>query len=439
MSKIKSHLILLLIMFAASNCLFSQTDTNRMQVPDQNPNYLKSKQKYDLKPKDKTILTTSVTGTNSKTPINMDTTKFIKKSTVTQQEVDKIEAEKIKFSDKTSAITNLSKQYAQQGDYKKALEMQVLLKQVTDSLQWIELTSAAMQHELMTQNTQQRLLDSLKLDADAKMYQERVKVKQQKIDETQRLVLIIALGFVLLAIVSVLLFLSYKKTKLSHFIISEQKKETEQQKNIIEKSLEEKNMLLKEIHHRVKNNLQIVSSLLNLQLKGTDNAEAKRIMEEAKNRINTISLIHQSIYQSEDFTAVDLQQYFSQMTEVIDRLFNISQKKITYSIHTNHIKLTIDEAVPLGLIMNELLTNCYKYAFSNQQEGLINISVTQIDNQHYELQVSDNGQGFPEGFILNQQKTLGLKLVNGLAQQLKGSLRMESKQGAHFYLTFKTT
>jgi two-component sensor histidine kinase len=230
---------------------------------------------------------------------------------------------------------------------------------------------------------------------------------------------------------------NYRNTKKANRIIAQQQQETEEKKRIIEISLTEKETLLKEIHHRVKNNLQIISSLLNLQANRTDDENLKRIMNEAKNRISSMALIHQKIYQSGNLSSVDFQAYIEQMAQSIDANFNNEKKNITQHINTHGISLDIDTSIPLGLIINELLTNSYKYAFAGRSSGTIRIILKEKNAGELELHVSDDGKGLPAGFDPATLNSLGVKLVKGLASQVKGTVRFESNQGTHCFIDFK--
>ncbi len=342
------------------------------------------------------------------------------------------------LSDKVKQASNaLSKLYASQGNYKNAYEMHQVFKQVTDSLYKEETKRTAEQNRIRYEYTQKHLLDSLQQLQNKKIYQERIEGKQAEVESTKKIVYLISIGLILASLLAFSFYRSYRNTKIANQIIGSQKEEAEEKKWIIEKSLEEKEILLKEIHHRVKNNLQIISSLLNLQANKTENEDLKKIMGEAKNRISAMALIHQKIYQSANLASIDFQDYTEQMVESINAMFNTDKKQIVYEINTNALIIDLDTAIPLGLIINELLTNSYKYAFENKQEGKIKITLERKNEEEIQLRVSDNGIGMLPDFNMNASKSLGLKLVKGLSDQLKGSFTYETNEGAHFFITFK--
>ncbi len=150
-----------------------------------------------------------------------------------------------------------------------------------------------------------------------------------------------------------------------------------------------------------------------------------------------MALIHQKIYQSGNLSTVDFRAYIEQMAQSVNTNFNNEKKDIQQHIQTHGISLDIDTSIPLGLIINELLTNSYKYAFANRSSGMINIELKEKNAEELELHIWDNGIGFPENFDPSTLNSLGLKLVKGLASQIKGMVRFETKEGSHCFIDFK--
>jgi two-component sensor histidine kinase len=200
------------------------------------------------------------------------------------------------------------------------------------------------------------------------------------------------------------------------------------------KALKERELLLKEIHHRVKNNLQVVSSLMELQSGSIRDEGTKTAVKNGQSRVKSIALIHQLLYQSDMITNVDFSTYLQQLVKSIHNTFAQPGKKITYEINSDEINLDIDTAVPLGLMINELVTNAYKYAFTNKSEGNIKIDFKQIEDNCLKLAIKDNGIGFPDDFNIENTKTLGFKLINILSRQIKAKLNYETKNRAEFSL-----
>ncbi|MEA2004094.1 MAG: PAS domain S-box protein [archaeon] len=209
----------------------------------------------------------------------------------------------------------------------------------------------------------------------------------------------------------------------------------------METSLHEKEVLLKEIHHRVKNNLQIVSSLLNMQAKATKNKDITQILSESKNRINTMALIHSQLYENKDLSKINMKGFISRLLKQLFQSYNIRNTKISQNIHIGNYQFPIDTAIPVGLIVNELLTNSIKHGFTGRKEGKIDIALTASKKGEYTLIVSDDGIGLPTGFDIDKSKTLGLHLIKILVEnQLQGTMKITCKRGKEtaFKINFKT-
>jgi two-component sensor histidine kinase len=203
--------------------------------------------------------------------------------------------------------------------------------------------------------------------------------------------------------------------------------------------LREKEILLKEIHHRVKNNLQVISSLLNLQAGTISDNSIKAVVLESQARVKSMALIHQLLYETEQFSSIDFSIYLNQLMTSLHGTFKNSNQKIQYFIHSEPILLDIDKAIPLGLITNELVTNAYKYAFENLEEGIIEIELKSTGNGNYMLKISDNGKGLPDSFNPEHSSTLGLKLVHLLTTQIDGTLDIINTNGASYIISFQNT
>ncbi|MBD2663290.1 signal transduction histidine kinase [Richelia sinica FACHB-800] len=204
----------------------------------------------------------------------------------------------------------------------------------------------------------------------------------------------------------------------------------------IKRSLEEKETLLKEIHHRVKNNLQIISSLLRMQSRRSLDSRTAVLFEESQNRVQSMALIHEQLYQSPNLAQIDFHTYITNLTDNLFRSYGMSQGLIRRQIETNNIYLSLDVAVPCGLIINELVSNSLKYAFLNVQNGKVTIHLHPNDDHTVTLSVSDNGIGIPENLNWENSRSLGLRIVNNLTRQLKGNIRFESNCGTSFHITF---
>ncbi|MFB2835780.1 histidine kinase dimerization/phosphoacceptor domain -containing protein [Floridanema evergladense] len=202
-------------------------------------------------------------------------------------------------------------------------------------------------------------------------------------------------------------------------------------------ALEEKEILIKEIHHRVKNNLHVIISLLNLQIHNINDPKLLEIFNDSQNRIYTMALIHEQLYQSEDLGKVRLDKYIQGLIGNLCTSFYIGSKSIKLMVEAEPLSLNLETAIPCGLIINELITNVYKHAFPNGRDGEVKVQLFQSDEQQFNLIVADNGIGIPATVDLQNPTSLGLKLVQILAKQLKASLEFSFQTGTVAKLTFK--
>ncbi len=200
-------------------------------------------------------------------------------------------------------------------------------------------------------------------------------------------------------------------------------------------SLLEKELLLKEIHHRVKNNLQIVSSLLDLQSDHTTDAGALVMFQESRSRVKSMALIHERLYRSLDMASVNIGEYVRQLADDLYRTYKISNFEIALELDIDIPAMTIDIAIPCGLLLNELISNCLKHAFKNSSVGIIRVSFVP-DNEFHVLTVADNGAGFPATTDFRNTTSFGLQLVNMLVEQLDGRIEHLNDGGTAFTIRF---
>lgn len=199
-------------------------------------------------------------------------------------------------------------------------------------------------------------------------------------------------------------------------------------------SLREKEVLLKEIHHRVKNNLQVISSLINMQIRKLDTAPAKNALLECQSRIQAIALIHEKLYQSSNYARISLPEYVRSLVTDIFQATGASQKNIHFELDIPHLSIAIDKAIPCALIINELVTNSIKHAFPNRT-GVIIVKI-QNTNGQYMVNIEDNGIGLPPGFSIESSQSLGLQLVTILVDQLNGQIRIQRENGTRYSIFF---
>ena len=240
------------------------------------------------------------------------------------------------------------------------------------------------------------------------------------------------LGIGLVILVALLIGFAYL------FYANFKKRKTISKQNIrLNDSVEEKEMLLKEIHHRVKNNLQLVSSLLSLQSDSMEDDQAINVLEEGQNRVQAMALIHQKLYQNDKASEIDFTDYLNSLVGHFDQV-NPINKKVDFAIECEDINLDIDTAIPLGLIINEFFTNAFKHAFKEVELPQLSVSIKKIAAGEFTMKLADNGKGLPEELDWNKTKTLGLRLMRSLVKQLIGKMQYENHSNLSvFSIQFK--
>ncbi len=226
----------------------------------------------------------------------------------------------------------------------------------------------------------------------------------------------------------------------------------------LKESLREKEVLLKEIHHRVKNNLQIISSLLSLQSEHIVNDYDQKIFLDSQSRIKSMAMVHEQLYQSSDLSSINIENYITSLVGSLFNSFNIDRKSIRFILDVENIMFGVNTAIPLGLLINEFLTNSLKHAFPCIYKGQVsltdyppvlskNAGITgdyctislnlRLIEGKYILMVADNGVGLPRDLNFRETSTLGFQLVNSLVEQLDGVIRLDRSQGTKFIIEFK--
>ncbi len=218
--------------------------------------------------------------------------------------------------------------------------------------------------------------------------------------------------------------------------ISQRKKLEAELKN----SLKEKDLMMKEIHHRVKNNLMVIQSLLNLQSRYIKDTDARDIFKDSQNRAKSMAMIHESLYQSNDLKRIEFSEYITNLAKNLFYSYAADPKLVKMSVNVDEVMLDINTAIPLGLILTELISNCLKYAFPNGESGEIKVdfhSYTGVDTNKFRLTVSDNGVGLPPDFDPKKSDSLGIMLIYSLSEQISAELKLDTTNGVKFDITFE--
>lgn len=232
-----------------------------------------------------------------------------------------------------------------------------------------------------------------------------------------------------------------KSGEPSYFIVVvEDSTERKEAELALQSSLAEKEVLLREIHHRVKNNMQVISSLLNLQASAVEDPRLGKLFRESQSRVRAMALIHEILYDSGKLVGIDLGEYANELATSLVRMYGNEPGTIDLRVSSHEIALGLDDTVPCGLVINELLSNSLKYAFSDGRKGMIRIEATRRADDEIELLVGDNGIGIPEDVDITATETMGMRLVLGLVEnQLGGRLQLDRCDGTCFVITFSPT
>jgi two-component sensor histidine kinase len=240
---------------------------------------------------------------------------------------------------------------------------------------------------------------------------------------------------ILLLIILGLLYKSFRFKKKTNKVLETQQNEINKKNSALQKLVVEKEWLLREIHHRTKNNLHMVVGLLASQTEFLKNEEAVQAINDSQNRIQVMSLIHQRLYQSENLSIIDMSSYIFELTEYLKDSFEI-RNRIRFLLDIDSFNLPLSHSIPIGLIFNEAVTNAIKYAFPNDENGIITISLKTNDNQNYTLIIQDNGIGLPVDFDPYNNPSLGVKLMHGLSADIGGKFLITNSDGTKITLEF---
>ncbi len=320
----------------------------------------------------------------------------------------------------------LASYYDKIENYQSASQYYKRNEHISDSIKANELS--ILKQQLVAIVGTSDLENSRKLINEQKLANEKFRSEIQAKDERIFLVYI-SLVFILLGFAG--LVYAYLKSIKNQRLIAEQK-------HFIENSLKEKESLLKEIHHRVKNNLQMVSSLLSLQTRNTKSKAAIVALEEGKSRVKAMALIHQKLYQNDDLSVIEMQGYIESLINSVQSVYKKGGHNISITVDAEGTELDIDRAIPFGLILNELVSNTFKYAFPESDEnGKIYIHLRKNGEQGY-FEYADNGVGLPEDTDERTNSSMGLRLINRLVNQLQSKLNVEkTNEGVRFWFNFK--
>lgn len=290
-------------------------------------------------------------------------------------------------------------------------------------------------HKAKEINKMTILYETEKKNKNILQLQNKSILQNNKLHQADILKKLMIFSILLLLIIVGLLFRAYKVKQRNNKILNDQQNEIYQKNKTLQHLVVEKEWLLREIHHRIKNNLHMVVGLLASQTEFLKNEEAVQAINNSQNRIQAMSLIHQKLYQSENLSIIDMPSYIFELTEYLKDSFEI-RNTIRFILNIDSFNLPLSHSIPIGLIFNEAVTNAIKYAFPNQENGIIDISLKTDGNSNYTLIIHDNGIGLPPDFDPYNNPSLGVKLMHGLSADIEGKFLITSVNGTKISLEF---
>lgn len=319
------------------------------------------------------------------------------------------------------AYNEISIIHTDMGSFEEALKYKARYSEIKDTLFSEQKTEIASNIEAKFEN-------------EKKAKEIEILKKENEIQDLElarnRLLIIASIGGLVLAIIFIFIFarINREKRKAMHLL--------QEQNENIKKQKDEKEVLLKEIHHRVKNNLQVINSLIRLQCAYTEDQEALDLFDECQDRIISMALIHEKMYEAHDLSNINIKEYVTQLSGNLLRSYRLNQR-INLDVEISIDQLSLDTLVPLGLLLNELISNSLKHAFEGREEGTITTRLSKREGQMFELIVGDNGIGLPRDFSFKGANTLGMELIETLTEQLDGTISRMPEEGSYFKIVFK--
>ncbi|HMH24063.1 MAG TPA: sensor histidine kinase [Puia sp.] len=332
-------------------------------------------------------------------------------------------------------VRNQYKIDSSEGKFGQALQSYQLYRKLDDSLDIIkkskELQELRIQYDIAKKDK------DLELNAkNIQVLTTESKLQESSARQARTIRDVIIIGAAMLLLLLGLLYKRYALKKRKNLQLEENQREISAKNTALTKLLSENEWLLREVHHRVKNNLQIVMSLLNSQTAYLQDESAQKAILESQHRVQTMSLIHQKLYKSKNVSSIYMPEYISDLLEYLKDSFK-TRNTIRFELEVEPTDLDVMHAVPVGLILNEIITNAIKYAFPDNPEARIIIKLVKTGTDRLLLYISDNGNGFPAGFDLEKDSSFGMILIKGLTEDLDGTVSIRSDKGVTIQIEFK--
>lgn len=319
------------------------------------------------------------------------------------------------------AYNDISSIHMKMGNYEEALKYKSQFAEMNDTLFSEKTNEIAMALETKFENE--------KRAKEIEILKQENQIQELELGRN-RILIVSAIVGLILALISIIIFARVNREKRKAMMLLQRQNED------IKRQKEEKEVLLKEIHHRVKNNLQVINSLIRLQCAYTDDEVALVLFDECQNRIISMALIHEKMYEAHDLSNINIKEYVTELAQNLLRSYRLNQH-INLDINIEIEHLSLDTLIPLGLLLNELISNSLKHAFEGLKEGIIKIELSKDEKGMFVLFVGDNGNGLPKDFSFNSAHTLGMELVVTLSEQLDGKIERVGETGSYFKIQFK--
>lgn len=337
-------------------------------------------------------------------------------------EKGKILSEQFEISEnKSKTYLALAEAFEKINDYKRAFHYNKLYNALKDSL------NNSVHIEKLTE-IQKRYEDDAQLK-QIEVLQKEKENQELKIKQNANRITILIISLIALTIITLLVIISNRHKQKTNQLLSAQNEDILKQKN-------EKEVLLKEIHHRVKNNLQVINSLLRLQAAMIEDPKVVSLFEDCQNRVRSMALIHDKLYSIKDLSSIQVKEYIENLTGNLIDTYGL-KTKVDLQLTIQPISFTVDTLIPLGLLLNEIISNSLKYAFKEKDLGIIQVELKSLNNNKFELNISDNGSGFSKDIFNSPQNSLGVELIKAFVDQLEGSIEKLDIPGTYYRIVFQ--
>ncbi|AYL94344.1 tetratricopeptide repeat-containing sensor histidine kinase [Mucilaginibacter celer] len=321
------------------------------------------------------------------------------------------------------------------GKWVAAIRHYQLHKKINDSL--YNATNKKLLEEVAIRNESERKDRNLELQSkNIQLLQKQSQLEQNQVDKAKAIKNVVLAGFVMVSVLLALVYNRYRLKQRSNLQMQEKQRIISEKNTALEKLLRDNEWLTREAHHRVKNNMQMIVSLLSSQSLYLKDGAAYDAVADSRHRIQTMSLIHQKLYRADNMSTVPMRGYINELIDYLKEFYK-AKHAVGFIVRVDPIELDVVQAIPVGLLLNEAVTNAFKHAFPHQGQDKLTVSLEHIQADELLLIINDNGKGLPVGFDSDQTNSFGIKLMKGLAEELNGKLSISEDHGTTIAVSFK--